>query len=303
MKVGEVIAAPSADKLNGFAACLLHADPEAQTERLRARGDDLTYILDRDDPNSTLPDDARVWVFAADPPLQDAGAHEVKLGGQQHYMDFARGVTTTKLTSVGTVKAKDTGTKVWFKPDPTIFTVLEYDFKTLELRLRELSYLNKGVTIILRDERPEEPHEVTFHAKGGLREMVQFLNANRKPLHAEVVYIETERDGDHAYVSVHVEDEPHTVAASGHVSVVEEYAVFDRIITELKDRVDETGAPATTWGIHPEFGEVVAVRTAEGAVLVGKYLGIILAALLAFGVGGLIVLLAWRPMGLFGRRA
>jgi hypothetical protein len=43
---------------------------------------------------------------------------------------------------------------------------------------------------------------------------------------------------------------------------------FDRIITELKDRVDETGAPATTWGIHPEFGEVVAVRTAEGAVLV-----------------------------------
>jgi DNA gyrase subunit B len=119
----------------------------------------------------------------------------IKRDGKEHYIDFARGDTQTKLKTLGTVKQKDTGTKIWFKPDPTIFTVLEYDFKTLELRLRELSYLNKGVTIVLRDEREDPAHEVTFHAKGGLREMVQFLNANRKPLHADVVYIETERDG------------------------------------------------------------------------------------------------------------
>src|SRR5687768_4877658 len=54
----------------------------------------------------------------------------VKRDGKEHYMDFARGDTQTRLKTLGTVKNKDTGTKVWFKPDPTIFTVLEYDFKT-----------------------------------------------------------------------------------------------------------------------------------------------------------------------------
>jgi len=119
----------------------------------------------------------------------------IKRDGKEHYIDFARGDTQTKLKTIGAVKSRDTGTKIWFKPDPTIFTVLEYDFKTLELRLRELSYLNKGVTIVLRDEREDPAREVEFHAKGGLREMVQFLNASRKPLHPDVVYIETERDG------------------------------------------------------------------------------------------------------------
>ncbi len=64
----------------------------------------------------------------------------------------------------------------------------------LALRLRELSFLNKGVTITLTDERESPAKAETFHAKGGLREMVQFLNHNRKPLHPEIIYIETERD-------------------------------------------------------------------------------------------------------------
>ncbi len=60
----------------------------------------------------------------------------VKRDGKEHYMDFARGDTTTKLTVLGTVKAKDTGTKVWFKPDAQIFTELVYDYGTLSSRLR-----------------------------------------------------------------------------------------------------------------------------------------------------------------------
>jgi DNA gyrase subunit B len=116
----------------------------------------------------------------------------VKRDGKEHYMDFVRGDTTTKIKVLGKV-GKDTGTKVWFKPDHLIFSDLRYDYSTLASRLRELSFLNKGVTITLKDER-EGGKEDTFHAKGGLSEMVRFLNAQKKPLHAEVIYIETERD-------------------------------------------------------------------------------------------------------------
>src|SRR5690606_14303829 len=69
----------------------------------------------------------------------------IKQGGKEHYMDFERGNTMTKLKVLGTVKPKETGTKVWFKPDHRIFTELEYDYNTLASRLRELSFLNKGV--------------------------------------------------------------------------------------------------------------------------------------------------------------
>ena len=118
----------------------------------------------------------------------------IRRGGKEHYMDFDRGATRTQLKVLGPVKPRDTGTKVWFKPDYQIFSVLQYDYATLALRLRELSYLNKGVTIVLRDEREGMEKEETFLAQGGLREMVQFLSASRKPLHPDVVYIETERD-------------------------------------------------------------------------------------------------------------
>src|SRR5512132_2359518 len=70
----------------------------------------------------------------------------VKRDGKEHYMDFARGDTTTKLKVLGKVGSKETGTKIYFKPDPTIFTELRYDYGTLASRLRELSFLNKGVT-------------------------------------------------------------------------------------------------------------------------------------------------------------
>ena len=118
----------------------------------------------------------------------------VKREGKEHYMDFARGDTTTKLTVLGTVKAKDTGTKVWFKPDAQIFTELVYDYTTLSTRLRELSFLNKGVTITLTDEREGQARSETFHAKGGLKEFVAFLNTKAKALHPDILYLEGERD-------------------------------------------------------------------------------------------------------------
>ena len=118
----------------------------------------------------------------------------VKRGGKEHYMDFRRGTTTTPLKALGKVREKETGTKIFFKPDPEIFTDLHYDYATLANRLRELSFLNKGVTINLTDERGDEPKHETFHAKGGLQEMVKHLNANKKALHPEVIYVDTEKD-------------------------------------------------------------------------------------------------------------
>jgi len=118
----------------------------------------------------------------------------VKRGGKEYYMDFVRGKTRTKLTIQGKTAANDSGTKVWFKPDPEIFTELRFDYATLANRLRELSYLNKGLEIRLGDEREGQEKQETFMAKGGLKEMVQFLNSTKKPLHNEVVYIDTQRD-------------------------------------------------------------------------------------------------------------
>ena len=119
----------------------------------------------------------------------------IKRDGKEHYMDFNRGDTTTKLKVLGKAGAKERGTKIWFKPDAKIFTELRYDYAILAARLRELSFLNKGVTITLKDEREGQEKTETFHAKGGLKEMVQFLNTSRKPLHSEVMYTETEHEG------------------------------------------------------------------------------------------------------------
>ncbi|MEO7363710.1 MAG: DNA topoisomerase (ATP-hydrolyzing) subunit B [Gemmatimonadaceae bacterium] len=119
----------------------------------------------------------------------------VKQEGGLHYMDFNRGITNAPIKRLGNVPAKESGTKVWFKPDPLIFTeTTSYDWDTLALRLRELSFLNKGIKITLTDERLERERQEEFLARGGLREFVAFLNANKKPLHPTVIAIETDRD-------------------------------------------------------------------------------------------------------------
>ncbi len=119
----------------------------------------------------------------------------VKREGKLSYMDFRRGITTTKIKTLGTVPAKETGTKVWFKPDPEIFTeTLRFEWATLANRLRELAFLNKGIQINLSDEREGSLREETFLAQGGLKEFVVYLIGNKKPVHQEVVYIDTERD-------------------------------------------------------------------------------------------------------------
>ena len=125
--------------------------------------------------------------------------------GQRHHMQFVRGVTTKRLTVLG--KAKGTGTTVRFKPDPEIFTVLEFNWTTLADRLRQLAFLNKGVTITLKDERPDEdPRVETFFAKGGLIQFVEWLNRNKKPLHPKPIAFSLTKDEVDVDVAIQYED-------------------------------------------------------------------------------------------------
>jgi DNA gyrase subunit B len=129
---------------------------------------------------------------------------KVKRDGQVYHMGFVRGHTVKQLTVLG--KAKDTGTVVRFKPDPEIFTVLEYNWNTLADRLRQLSFLNKGVTLTLKDERGEAPHEEAFFAKGGLVEFVQWLNRNKKALFPKPIAFTTTKDDVEVDLALQFED-------------------------------------------------------------------------------------------------
>ncbi|MDD4031812.1 MAG: toprim domain-containing protein, partial [Bacteroidales bacterium] len=112
-------------------------------------------------------------------------------------MQFSCGKPVTSLEVVG--ETDKTGTCISFKPDGDIFTTLEYKFDILETRLRELAYLNKGITLTLVDKRELEENgefrSAKFHSDLGLREFVKYLDANRESLIDQVIYLDTEKAG------------------------------------------------------------------------------------------------------------
>jgi DNA gyrase subunit B len=128
----------------------------------------------------------------------------VDLEGKRHHMGFVRGQTVKKLSVVG--KTRGTGTTITFKPDTEIFTTLEFHNQTLADRLRQLAFLNRGVTITLRDERKSPAQEEKFFAKGGLSEFVQWLNRNKKPLHPKPVAFTTTKDEVEIDLALQYED-------------------------------------------------------------------------------------------------
>ncbi|HEY4649004.1 MAG TPA: ATP-binding protein, partial [Gemmatimonadales bacterium] len=124
--------------------------------------------------------------------------------GQRHHMSFVRGKTTKKLTVMG--KAKGQGTIVRFKPDPEIFSVLEFHYTTLADRLRQLAFLNRGLTITIKDEREQPAKTETFFAKGGLIQFVEWLNRNRKTLHPKPVAFTAVKDDVDVDVALQYDD-------------------------------------------------------------------------------------------------
>ena len=125
--------------------------------------------------------------------------------GKRHRMAFVRGKTVKKL-EVLDGKARGTGTTVRFKPDPEIFTVLEFHYSTLADRLRQLAFLNRGISITIKDEREGQKKQETFFAKGGLGEFVQWLNRNKKPLHPKPITFTAVKDDVEVDVALQYED-------------------------------------------------------------------------------------------------
>lgn len=116
---------------------------------------------------------------------------EVRRNGKCYGIEFKQGKTSKKLYEKGTTDT--TGTTVHFKPDASIFTETEYSYDTLRLRIRELAFLNKGITISLIDERPEGRSE-SFHFAGGIIEFVEFVDHNKDKINAKPIYLEGEKN-------------------------------------------------------------------------------------------------------------
>ena len=115
--------------------------------------------------------------------------------GKVYQQRYERGKVCYPLKVIGECPLEKTGTQVDFQPDPEIFEETEYDFNTLKHRLREMAFLTKGIRIVLRDDREEEPVQKVFHYEGGIKEFVSYLNRGKTPLYPEIVYCEGNRDG------------------------------------------------------------------------------------------------------------
>ena len=117
---------------------------------------------------------------------------KVKRDGKVYEISFEKGVTKEPLHVIG--ETAETGTYVHFVPDAEIFDETVYDYDTLRHRLREFSFLNRGITIILIDERPEEVRQETFYFEGGISSFVEHLNRNKEVINPEPVYFNGTKD-------------------------------------------------------------------------------------------------------------
>ena len=132
--------------------------------------------------------------------------------GKIYQQEYERGKVLYDLKIVG--ETDRTGTTIQFWPDvktgedpePGIFETGAFDFDTLKTRFREMAFLNKGIRITLRDERPEEPVEVDYHYEGGIKSFVEYLNSHKTPLIPEPVYIEGVKDGTTVEVALQWND-------------------------------------------------------------------------------------------------
>ena len=128
--------------------------------------------------------------------------HEGKIYRQR----YERGKVVYKLKVIGECDLKKTGTTVTFLPDSEIFEETVFDFNVLKQRLREMAFLTKNIKIVLRDDRPEEPIEKTFHYEGGIKEFVTYLNKGKTPLYPDIIYCEGMKDNIYVEVAMQHND-------------------------------------------------------------------------------------------------
>ena len=128
----------------------------------------------------------------------------VKRHGKIHEQRFARGKAISELEILG--DTEETGTTIQFLPDKDIFDTVEFDFDTLEDRMREMAFLNKGVKLVLRDDRGDKEREKVFKYDGGIIEMVKYLNKSKNPIVEDIIYIDEEKDGQEVEIALQYTD-------------------------------------------------------------------------------------------------
>src|ERR1700761_1695101 len=163
--------------------------------------------------------------------------------GHEYYMQFRHGDPVEHLKDVGIAEGKK-GTEVTFLPSPATFTKTEFDYATLEHRLRELAFLNSGVSIFLTDKRGVEPRETHLHYEGGLKAFVEYLDRAKQPLIPAPVMIVAERDGMTVEVAMTWNDSYHesTLAFTNNIPqrdggthVAGFRAALTRVVTKYAD--------------------------------------------------------------------
>ncbi|MFA6600607.1 MAG: ATP-binding protein, partial [Candidatus Omnitrophota bacterium] len=129
----------------------------------------------------------------------------VKRDSKVYRQSYERGKVASKVEVVG--KASGTGTTVTFLADKQIFESIDFSYDTLSNRLRELAFLNKGIRILIRDERNKKDiKEHVFLYKGGIAEFIQYINRNKNPLHKKIFYVERAKDGVEVEVGLQYND-------------------------------------------------------------------------------------------------
>lgn len=136
--------------------------------------------------------------------LSEACEVTVTREGKVWQQKYSRGNILGDVTQIG--ESDGHGTKTWFKPDHEIFETTEFEFEILQSRLRELAFLNKGIRITLADKREGQENVETYYYEGGIKEFVNYLNRNKDVLHPEPIYVEGEKDGIIAEVSLQYND-------------------------------------------------------------------------------------------------
>ena len=176
----------------------------------------------------------------------------VNRNGKVYQQKYSEGKALTEVKEIGTTDER--GTEVFFQPDHTIFQDLVYNYDTLAARLRELSFLNKGITITLTDERQKNedgtPVSETFHSEGGLKEFVEYIDGNRESIMSNVIFMEGDKDDIPVEVAMRY-NTSYNENLHSYVNNINTHeggthlAGFRRALTRtLKKFADELGIPA-----------------------------------------------------------
>ncbi len=198
---------------------------------------------------------------------------EIKRNGKLYKQTYEKGKTTMPLTVIG--DSVNTGSKSIFWPDPEIFDEVKYDYATLEHRLREMAFLNKGIDITLTDEREGQEKTENFHYDGGIKEFVAHQNKNKEPIHQNIIYFELVKENYEVEIAMQYTDRYNEVLLSyannintteGGTHMVGFKSALTRVINDYakKNKILKDGDSALTGeDVREGITAVISVKLTE----------------------------------------